>query len=196
MNYINKKYEIHNEHNQNKILGFWIYLMSDCIIFAILFASYFVFYSQKQSFIKIPYDIMFVFVETILLLFSSIIYGYSHYAIKNKNKKILFFCIILTFLLGLTFVNMELIEFNNLLNNSINPQYNAFISIFFTIIGAHCLHVIIGLLWMIVLIYKLLIEKEIEKYKTDILCLGMFWHFLDIIWIIVFSFIYLMSNIK
>lgn len=194
MSYINKKHDIYNELNQNKILGFWIYLMSDCIIFAILFASYFVFYSQKQSFIKIPCDIIFVFVETILLLISSIIYGYSNYVIKNKKN--LFFCMILTFLLGLIFVIMELVEFNHLLNIGFNPQYNSFISIFFTIIGIHCLHVIIGLLWIIVLIYKLLIDKKIEQHKTDILCLGMFWHFLDIIWIIVFSFIYLMSNIK
>lgn len=181
--------EHYDTHYSNKIFGFWIYLMSDCIIFGILFASYFVFYNQ--NFIKIPININFIFIETLILLFSSITYGYSHKFIKNKKP--LLFCIILTFLLGLTFVIMEIFEFKHLLNIGINPKIHSFISIFFTIISIHCLHVIVGLIWIIVLVYKILIEN-IEKNKIDIICLGMFWHFLDIIWIIVFSFIYLIGN--
>lgn len=184
-----------DNHSDNKIFGFWIYLMSDCIIFAVLFSSYFILYNEDVVLLinRKFFNINFVFIETIILLCSSIIYGYT---IKvNKNKYFLFYLMILTFLLGLIFIIMEFYEFNHLLNSGVNPRNSAFTSAFFTIVGIHGLHVIAGLIWMLALVNKIFLEKNIKKNKDNIVCLGMYWHFLDIVWIVVFSFVYLMDAI-
>lgn len=198
MNKINNHYLLDNNHqdiNQsNKIFGFWIYLMSDCIIFTVLFSSYFVLCQTNEFFFKkLKFNITIVFIETMILLFSSIIYGNAIEQIKKRSKKYLVFLMIITFILGLIFVFIELLEFYHLYKNDIIPQNNAVFSGFFTIIGTHGVHVIAGLIWILVLIYKVVSEEKIEKNKDDLICLGMFWHFLDIIWIFVFSFIYIMG---
>lgn len=177
------------EHNSKKTLGFWIYLMSDCILFAVLFFVYLIslqnsyINSYNKNFFSIPY----VFNETIILLLSSITYGLSYKNIDiNKKKTILW--LIVTFILGIVFLVMEFFEFNHLISLNMIPQKNAFFSSFFTIISAHGLHILFGILWILVTLINI-INNHLNKH--DFLCLGLFWHFLDIIWICIFSFVYL-----
>ncbi|AKC32229.1 cytochrome o ubiquinol oxidase subunit III [Candidatus Pantoea carbekii] len=182
----------------NKIFGFWIYLMSDCIIFATLFATYMVmvhntaFGPIAKEIFKLP----FVFLETMILLLSSIIYGMAVIAMDRQNKILVVTWLILTGILGSAFIIMELYEFYHLIMNNCGPNRSGFLSAFFTLVGVHGLHVSSGLIWMAVLILQI-IKRGLTKINcTRIICLSMFWHFLDIIWIFVFSVVYLIGTMQ
>lgn len=194
---INNFIKYKNTHKKfvhsNIKLGLWIYLMSDCIIFVVLFVSYFLNYKTHNFYPKGKdfFNLFHVFIETIILLLSSFTCSLS---IKNINNiKKLMIWITYTLLLGIIFLVMEYYEFHHLFCVNIKPQNNSFLSSFFTIIAMHGFHVIIGLLWLIILIIKAILNNKIEK--IDFLCFSIFWHFLDIVWIFVFSFVYLYGMI-
>lgn len=184
-NFKNVFYKKKEKDNTKKILGFWIYLMSDCIFFTVLFFVYL--NSLTNNYNKNFFNILYIFIETIILLLSSVSYGLSY---KNIyiNKKKLIYCLVTTLLLGTIFLLMEFFEFYHLISLNIKPQTNAFFSSFFTIVAIHGLHVLFGILWMLVILANILTNR---LNKNDFLCLGLFWHFLDIIWICIFSFVYL-----
>ncbi|MXP51371.1 cytochrome o ubiquinol oxidase subunit III [Pantoea sp. SoEX] len=185
----------HNQHiESNKIFGFWIYLMSDCIIFATLFATYAVMVNNTADGPtgKDIFELPFVLIETFLLLLSSITCGMSVISI-NKNKSNIVIWLVITFLLGLSFIGMEFYEFYHLIEQGYGPTTSGFLSSFFTIVGTHGIHVICGLVWMLVLIIQLLkFGKKINNI-TRLMCLSLFWHFLDVIWICLFTIVYLMG---
>ena len=177
------------------MLGFWIYLMSDCLIFAVLFAMYGV---LGTSYAGGPrpqelFDLNLVAVNTSMLLLSSITYGFAVLAMQRNRQNPMLVWLVITGLLGAGFITLELREFAHLISIGAGPQRSAFLSSFFTLVGTHGLHVTCGLIWMVVLITQVLKKGLITANKRRLLCLSMFWHFLDVVWVGVFSFVYLMG---
>lgn len=177
------------------IFGFWIYLMTDCILFATLFATYAVLFRGTAGG-PTPADIFslpFAFAETMVLLLSSFTSGLAMLAAHKKNtSKVLIFWGI-TFLLGLTFLAMELNEFHTLVSEGNSWQRSAFLSSFFTLVGCHGLHITCGLVWMAVMMVHVVYKGLSFFTLRRLMCLSMFWHFLDVIWVFIFTFVYLMG---
>lgn len=185
----------HHDTGSNAVFGFWIYLMSDCILFATLFATYAVLSggiaggpSGKEIF-ELPY----VLVETFCLLISSFTYGMAMLAMNKGNQSSVQKWLAVTFLFGLAFIGMEVNEFAHLIHEGFGPDRSAFLSAFFTLIGTHGLHVTVGLIWMVVLMVQVSKYGLTAKNGTRLMCLSLFWHFLDIVWICVFTVVYLMG---
>ena len=175
--------------------GFWIYLMSDLIIFATLFATFVV---LGKNFANGPtgkelFDLPYLLGETLFLLFSSVTCGLVMLAGPDGKKKWVLLGLAATFLLGLGFVCMEINEFRGLIARGFGPDRSAFLSSFFTLVGTHGAHVTFGLIWMAVMIGQVAVKGLTSPVQSRLLRLGMFWHFLDIIWIGIFSLVYLMG---
>ena len=176
-------------------LGFWIYLMSDCVLFASIFAGFVVLRDNLNGGPagRELFDLSFVAVETGLLLVSSLTYGMAMIAAHAGNLRTVFVWLALTFLCGLGFVSMEVHEFGKLIAEGAGPDRSGFLSGFFTLVGTHGLHVTSGLVWMGVMFAQLAMRGLTAVNRTRLLCLSLFWHFLDIVWIGVFSIVYLMG---
>ncbi len=180
---------------ETKVFGFWIYLMSDCILFASLFATYAVLVNGTAGGPsgKDIFDLKFVLVETFLLLFSSITYGMAMIAMNKGKVGGVNTWLFLTFLFGLGFVAMEIYEFHHLIAEGFGPDRSAFLSSFFALVGTHGLHVTSGLIWIIVLMIQVSKFGLTATNKTRLMCLSLFWHFLDVVWICVFTVVYLLG---
>lgn len=196
---MNKNTDKHQEHHHesNTIFGFWVYLMSDCVLFATLFATYAV---LAPNVFGGPsgadlFDLEFVLTETFILLVSSFTCGLALIASYKKSVNETIFWFFITFLLGVSFMAMEIYEFLHLIDLGYGPQYSAFLSIFFTLVGTHGFHVTCGLVWLIILMIQIKKYGFSDMTKNKITCFGLFWHFLDLIWIFVFTIVYLMSAI-
>nr|WP_227521116.1 cytochrome o ubiquinol oxidase subunit III [Marinobacter aromaticivorans] len=187
--------EEHADTTGMKTYGFWIYLMSDLIIFGCLFATYGVLHNNTAGGPsgKDLFELKFVLGETFLLLFSSFTYGLAMLAMHRDRLGQLMGWLIATFVLGAGFVGMELYEFHHLISEGYGPDRSGFLSSFFALVGTHGLHVSFGLLWMLIMLIQLPIKGLTDKTRPRILCLSLFWHFLDIVWICVFTFVYLMG---
>jgi cytochrome o ubiquinol oxidase subunit III len=182
---------------QGTLLGFWMYLMSDCLIFAVLFATYAVLgrsYAAGPSGADL-FDLPLVAVNTGLLLFSSITYGMAMIAMQHGRKKHLLAWLAITGLFGLGFLGIELFEFSHLVHEGAGPQRSAFLSAFFTLVGTHGLHVTFGCIWLATLMVQVAKLGLTRENKRRLVCLSMFWHFLDVVWIGVFTFVYLMGTL-
>jgi cytochrome o ubiquinol oxidase subunit III len=183
------------ENVANQSLGFWLYLMSDLVIFAALFATYVVLShnyadgpTAKQLF-HLPYT----FTETMLLLFSSAACGMAMLAVHTNQKEQVMVWLAVTFLLGLGFVSMEIREFSHMILEGNGPQRSGFLSAFFTLVGTHGFHVTSGLVWMAVMMGQILTKGLTISVQSRLMRLSMFWHFLDIVWVAVFTIVYLMG---
>jgi cytochrome o ubiquinol oxidase subunit 3 len=177
------------------LLGFWLYLMSDCLVFACLFATYGVLgrnYAGGPSGADL-FTLPLVAVNTSLLLLSSITYGFAVIEMRRKRQGATLAWLALTGLLGAGFVGIELHEFANLIHEGNGPQRSAFLSSFFTLVGTHGLHVTFGIVWLLTLMAQVARHGLIAANRRRLMCLSMFWHFLDVIWIGVFTFVYLMG---
>ncbi|WEX74242.1 cytochrome o ubiquinol oxidase subunit III [Sinorhizobium numidicum] len=188
---------LEEEHHPegSTMLGFWLYLMSDCLIFAVLFATHGVLgrnYAAGPSPADL-FDLPLVAVNTSMLLFSSITYGFAMLEMEKYNKTTTLLWMAVTALFGAAFVGLELYEFAHMINEGAGPQRSAFLSSFFTLVGTHGLHVTSGIVWMITLMVQVAKYGLIVENKRRLMCLSMFWHFLDVVWIGVFSFVYLMG---
>ena len=180
---------------QGTLLGFWLYLMSDCLIFAVLFAVYAVLgrsYAAGPSGADL-FDLPVVAANTALLLFSSITYGFAMIAMQAGKKTQVLVWLGITGLFGLGFLTLELQEFAHLIHEGAGPQRSAFLSSFFTLVGTHGLHVTFGLIWLVVLMLQISKHGLITENNRRLMCLSMFWHVLDVVWIGVFTFVYLMG---
>jgi cytochrome o ubiquinol oxidase subunit III len=180
------------------LLGFWLYLMSDCLVFACLFASYGVLgrnYATGPSGAEI-FELRLVALNTSLLLLSSITYGFAVIAMGRKRRGATLGWLAATGLLGCGFVGVELHEFANLIHEGNGPQRSAFLSSFFTLVGTHGLHVTVGIIWLVTLMVQIAKHGLIAANRRRLMCLSMFWHFLDVIWIGVFTFVYLMGALQ
>ena len=182
----------------NSVFGFWLYLMTDCILFAALFATFAV---MSHQFAGGPsgkdlFEIQGVAIETAILLFSSITYGFAMLGAHKNNKSTTLFWLAVTFVLGASFVALEIREFSHMIADGAGPDRSAFLSAFFTLVGTHGLHVTSGLVWMLVMMVQVVRAPALgERELRRLTCLSLFWHFLDIVWIGVFSFVYLASVI-
>ena len=179
------------------IFGFWVYLMTDCVLFATLFATYAV---LRNSTFGGPsgsdlFSLPFVLVETLILLASSFTCGLAMLAAhrKDQTKTLLWFGV--TFLLGIAFLSLELTEFSHLVNEGNSWTRSAFLSAFFTLVGTHGLHITAGLLWMAVMMFTITKQGLVNSTLRRLTMLSLFWHFLDIIWIFIFTIVYLMGAV-
>nr|AGU10178.1 Cytochrome c oxidase subunit III [uncultured organism] len=189
-----------HDHGGNgaTILGFWIYLMSDALIFASLFAMYGV-VSTSYAGGPVPreiFDLPLVALNTAFLLASSITFGQAIPHIEAGRVGPTRFWLAITGLLGAAFLSVELYEFSHLIAEGAGPQRSAFLSAFFTLVGTHGAHVTVGLMWVVVTLVQLGQHGLGAAMKRRLMCLSMFWHFLDIIWIGVFTFVYLYGAIR
>ncbi|MFG6461427.1 cytochrome o ubiquinol oxidase subunit III [Roseateles sp. DXS20W] len=190
-------YDHSGEHHppNSTLLGFWLYLMSDCLIFAVLFAVYAVLgrnYAAGPSGADL-FDLPLVAANTALLLFSSITYGFAMIAMQARKKSQVLAWLAVTGLLGLGFLGIELYEFHHLIHEGAGPQRSAFLSSFFTLVGTHGLHVTFGCIWLVTLMFQVSKRGLTPPNRRRLMCLSMFWHFLDVVWIGVFTFVYLMG---
>ncbi|MXV36224.1 cytochrome o ubiquinol oxidase subunit III [Saccharibacter sp. EH611] len=189
----------HEEHEHQEspvVFGFWVYLMTDCIIFGTLFT---VFAVMSHQFAGGPtgkelFDLKNVEIETAILLFSSITYGFAMLGAQAQKKAATLGWLFITFLLGCSFVFLEVNEFTDLIAHGAGPDRSAFLSSFFTLVGTHGLHVTCGLIWMVVAFIQILGKQGLgSRMISKLTCLSLFWHFLDVVWICVFTFVYLGS---
>lgn len=183
---------------QGTLLGFWLYLMSDCLLFAILFATYAVLgrsYAAGPSGADL-FELPIVAANTALLLFSSITYGFAMIGMQSSRKGVVLGWLAVTGLLGLGFLTLELTEFAHLIEEGAGPQRSAFLSAFFTLVGTHGLHVTFGCVWLVTLMLQVGKLGLTFENKRRLVCLSMFWHFLDVVWIGVFTFVYLMGVLQ
>ena len=180
---------------QGTLLGFWIYLMSDCLIFAVLFAVYAVLgrgYAAGPSGADL-FNLPLVAANTALLLFSSVTFGLAMIGMQHGHKNAVLSWLAITGVLGLAFLGLELYEFSHLIREGAGPQRSAFLSSFFALVGVHGLHVTFGAIWLVTLMFQVGRFGLTTENKRRLMCLSMFWHFLDVIWIGVFTFVYLMG---
>ena len=188
----------HHESGGSTAIGFWMYLMSDCLIFAILFATYGVLgtsYAGGPTPREI-FELPLVALNTSMLLLSSITYGFAMIAMEKNQKAQVQIWLAITGLFGLAFLSIELYEFANLIHEGAGPQRSAFLSSFFTLVGTHGLHVTFGSIWLVTLMVQVGRFGLIEANKRRLMCLSMFWHFLDVVWIGVFTFVYLLGVLR
>lgn len=178
---------------ERKTLGFWIYLMTDLVLFASLFATFAVLRTQTFGGPGGPqlFDMPFVLLETMILLSSSFTVGLAILGSARGYKKQMIFWLIITFVLGAAFLSLELSEFSHLVGEGNGWQRSAFLSSYFTLVGTHGLHIAIGLLWLFVMIFRLVRFKFKKTDLNRLALFGLFWHFLDVVWIFIFSIVYL-----
>ncbi len=174
-------------------LGFWIYLMSDCLIFAVLFATRAVLGNNYAGspLAKDLFDIELILVSTFALLFSSITYGFAVLKMQDDDLNGMLKWLAVTGIFGAVFLGIELYEFNHLYHAGATPQSSASWSSFYALVGTHGLHVTFGILWLLVLMAQTKQYGLTVQNKRRLYCLGMFWHFLDLIWLGVYSLVYL-----
>jgi cytochrome o ubiquinol oxidase subunit III len=181
------------EFFEQRAFGFWLYLMSDAIIFSLLFATYVV---MSQNYAGGPtgktlFNLTNAFGETMLLLFSSITFGFASLAMKSGRTAAVLSWLLVTFALGLAFVALEVREFYGLVQVGAGPARSGFLSAFFTLVGTHGLHVSFGLVWIIIMASQVVVKGLTLPVASRLFRLGLFWHFLDIIWVGIFSIVYL-----
>lgn len=181
------------ETHEQRALGFWLYLMGDAVIFALLFATYA---------IMIPgtaggptgrdlFDLNNAALETTLLLVSSMTFGFASLTARTGNRGAVLAWLAITFLLGASFVFLEVREFAGLIAKGAGPDRSGFLSAFFTLVGTHGVHVTMGLLWIVVLSGQVALKGLTLPVTSRLFRLGLFWHFLDIAWVGIFSIVYL-----
>jgi cytochrome o ubiquinol oxidase subunit 3 len=191
--YLREEHHVEN----GTLLGFWLYLMSDCLVFACLFAVYAVLgrsYAAGPSGADL-FDLPLVALNTSLLLVSSITYGFAMLEMQKKKVGAVLAWLAITGLLGAGFIGLELFEFTHLIHEGAGPQRSAFLSSFFTLVGTHGLHVTFGIIWLITLMVQVGRGGLTAANRRRLMCLSMFWHFLDVVWIGVFTFVYLMGSL-
>jgi cytochrome o ubiquinol oxidase subunit III len=177
------------------LLGFWLYLMSDCLVFAVLFATFGVLganYAAGPS-PKDLFELPLVALNTTMLLLSSITYGFAMLAMEKGRIGQLQAWLAITGIFGACFISIELYEFSHMIHDGATPQRSAFLSSFFTLVSTHGLHVTVGLVWLVTLMTQVAQRGLIQANKRRLMCLSMFWHFLDVVWIGVFSLVYLIG---
>lgn len=183
--------------NDKTMLGFWIYLMTDLVLFATLFATYAVLHDNTAGGpdAKELFSLPFVLVETLILLTSSFTAGLGMLAVAKGNKQQVMLWFGVTFLLGLSFLGMEIHEFTTLVHEGNSWQRSGFLSAFFTLVGTHGLHILSGLIWMAVLLSKVARAGLVPPTVKRLALLSLFWHMLDIVWIFIFTVVYLAGAI-
>jgi cytochrome o ubiquinol oxidase subunit 3 len=173
--------------------GFWLFLLSDLIMFAALFAAYAVLSDSTAGGASgaALFEKPRVFLETLCLLASSVTCGFGTLAMFRTHARAMYFWMGLTFLLGVCFLTIEGREFASMVAAGAGPSHSAFLSAFFALVGTHGLHVSVGLIWLIVMLLQVATVGFHPMVSRRVFCFGLFWHALDIVWIGVFTIVYL-----
>lgn len=183
--------------SDSKVFGFWVYLMTDLVIFACLFACFIVFHGETYGgpTAKELFHLPSALAETLILLTSSFTCSLGMYAVHRhlKNWANLWFG--LTVLLGISFLYIEINEFIEFVHLGASWQRSAFLSSFFTLVGTHGTHIFFGLIWMIVMMFRIILRPLDGHSVSRILRMALFWHFLDFVWIFIFSVVYGMGTL-
>lgn len=189
--------DIHQDTYAKNVLGFWGYLMTDCILFSALFATYIVLHNSTFGgpTSRDIFELSTAFTETMILLFSSVTCGFGILSSLKNHKKQVLFWLAISFLLGASFVALELHEFHYFIEQGYSWKKSAFLSSFFTLVGTHGLHVSIGLFWMLVVMFQVFFLGITVDTFRRLVIFSMFWHFLDVVWIFIFTIVYLMGVI-
>jgi cytochrome o ubiquinol oxidase subunit III len=175
--------------------GFWIYLLSDIILFSALFATYAVLHGQTNGgpSSRELFELRHAGIETLALLFSSYSCGLGVLALERRQMSRFYWCFALTFLLGAMFLGLEISEFAGLLAQGATPSRSAFLSAFFSLVGLHGVHVTVGLLWLTFLAAQTAHRGPLDYVRRRVMCFSLFWHALDIIWVALLTLVYLMG---
>lgn len=179
-------------NDSKTLLGFWIYIMTDCVLFASLFATYAVLHNNtfngpsSNALFSLPYAL----VETLALLISSFTCGLALLAAQRRRQSVVLFWFALTMLLGLIFLGLELHEFRDFVVHGDSWRRSGSLSGFFTLVGTHGLHISVGLIWMAVTMLQVFKRGLTRSVTRRLTMLGMFWHFLDVVWIFIFTIVY------
>lgn len=184
------------QHDNSKtIFGFWVYLMTDCVLFASLFATYAVLHNNTfggpdaRELFSMP----FVLGETLILLTSSFTAGLAVLAMQARRKTQVLVWLAVTCALGIAFLSMEISEFAHLVAEGNSWQRSGFLSAFFTLVATHGLHIATGLLWLLIVFAQVLRSGLTPSSIQRLTLFSLFWHFLDLVWIFIFTIVYLMG---
>ena len=193
---VTARYLVREHHpEQGTLLGFWIYLMSDCLIFASLFATYAVLgrnYAGGPTGAEL-FDLTLIAINTGFLLLSSITFGIAMISAQAKKLGATLLWMAVPGLLGAAFLSLEIYEFLHLIHEGAGPSRSGFLTAFFSLVGTHGLHVLFGAIWLVTLMVQLKKHGINTENFRRLQCLSLFWHFLDVVWIGVFTFVYLMG---
>jgi cytochrome o ubiquinol oxidase subunit III len=184
----------HVDQEGLKILGFWIFLVTDCLLFATFFAGYAVLHTHTNGgFTAKDFDVPGFIIETFILLISSFTSGLAVLAMHKGNKKAMITWLIVTIALGASFVGLEINEFAHMAAEGATISKSAFLTSFFTLVGTHGVHVTFGIFWMISIILQISKKGITSVTKRKISMISLYWHFLDAVWIFIFTVVYLMG---
>lgn len=190
--------------NRNRILGFWLFLASECIIFASLIGTYLALSGQTAGDPgpKEAFDLVFVFIATFVLLTSSLTGVLSTVGLQRGNFRMMHFWLTLTILLGMTFLALQIYEFVHYVSIGLTFSSSAFGSAFYALVGFHGAHVIFGLAWLIALqlqslnVFAFTRRFALNKQNASKLYIaGLYWHFIDVVWVLIFTLVYLMGKV-
>ena len=189
--------DVHQDTFSRTTLGFWVYLMTDALLFATLFCAYAVLHNEtfggpsSRELFSLPT----AFTQTMILLVSTVTCGFAMLASLRNKKTHVIAWLATTFLLGASFVVIEFSEFSHLIQEGNSWKRSAFLSSFFTLVSTHGLHISVGLLWMVVMMAQVFWSGVTDITFRRLITFSLFWHFLDLVWIFIFTFVYLMGVI-
>lgn len=183
------------ERNEVTEFGFWVYIMTDCVLFASLFAVYAVLHNNTFGGPggAALFDPSYVLAETLALLTSSFTCGLGILAAKSNSRSKVLGWFGVTAFLGLVFLGLELSEFGRMIAAGNGPDRSGFLSSYFTLVGTHGLHITAGLIWMFVMMMQVIRLGLTRNTIRRLTLLSLFWHFLDIVWIFIFTIVYMMG---
>ena len=186
-------HEPQSDAHEQRALGFWLYLMGDAVIFGLLFMTYGIMVGNTAGGPsgKALFSLNNAALETALLLVSSTTFGFASLASKAGNRSAVLAWLLLTFVLGAGFVFLEIREFLGMIGAGSGPDRSGFLSAFFTLVGTHGTHVSVGLIWILIMSGQVLLKGLTVPVVSRLFRLGLFWHFLDIAWVGIFSVVYL-----
>ncbi len=188
----------HEEKVASKVtFGFWVYLMTDAILFAGMFATYAVLHNNTYGGPGIAQvaTLDHILIQTLILIVSTFTYGLSFIALHRGRNSQLVLWLLVTFLLGLAFVGIEIKDCTSIVQSGYTWQTSAFLSAYFMILSIHAIHITVGLVWMVILLIQLSMQDMTTMMKTRFTCLSLFWNFITLMWLIIFSLIFLMGAI-
>jgi cytochrome o ubiquinol oxidase subunit III len=182
-----------SEIHEQRALGFWLYLMGDAVIFSLLFMTYGIMVGNTAGGPtgRELFSLNNAALETALLLLSSITFGFASLAARQVSRPAVLGWLVITFLLGAGFIFLEIREFRGLIGIGAGPDRSGFLSAFFTLVGTHGTHVSFGLVWIVIMGAQVAIKGLTLPVTSRLYRLGLFWHFLDIAWVGIFSVVYL-----
>lgn len=188
-------HDSHLDVESKTIFGFWTYLMTDCVLFATFFATYAVLHNNTFGgpTSKDLFDLPYALAQTLILLLSSFTSGFSFLGANRGNKKAMIGWAVVTFLLGASFLALELHEFHAFIVEGNSWKRSGFLTSFFTLVGTHGLHIFFGLVWAVVLMFQVFFRGLTSNTLRRITCFTMYWHFLDVVWIFIFTIVYMMG---